>query len=107
MYRQNLIPRNFLLSFDYDVQELMNNAVKMNQAADQLAAELKKALAKQESNGNLEATVLRLEADVRDWKERALNAERTLAGIARRSDEDMKTIQVCFSHFFYSLLIYG
>ncbi|KAL2195700.1 hypothetical protein P885DRAFT_40155 [Corynascus similis CBS 632.67] len=93
MYRQNLIPRNFLLSFDYDVQELMNNAVKMNQAADQLAAELKKALAKQESNGNLEATVLRLEADVRDWKERALNAERTLAGIARRSDEDMKTIQ--------------
>ncbi|KAL2184839.1 hypothetical protein L209DRAFT_773255 [Thermothelomyces heterothallicus CBS 203.75] len=93
MYRQNSIPHDFLLSFDYDVQELMNNTVKMNQAVDQLAAELKKDPDECERIPSLEATIRGLESDLKDWKERALNAEKTLAGIAGRADEDMKTIQ--------------
>ena len=95
MYRQTSIPQEFLTSFDYDVQELMNNTVKMNQAIDHLASELKKALAEQERIRGLEATIRDLEGDLRDYKERSQNAEKTLASIAGRSDEDMRTIQVC------------
>jgi predicted RNase H-like nuclease (RuvC/YqgF family) len=95
MYGQNVIPPEFLKSFDYDVQELINNTVKMNQAVDRLTAELKKALAEQERVRTLESTIRNLEGDLKDWKERSQNAEKTLASIAGRSDEDMRTIQVC------------
>ncbi|KAL2157827.1 hypothetical protein VTH06DRAFT_5096 [Thermothelomyces fergusii] len=100
MYRQDSIPLDFLLSFDYDVQELMNNTVKMNQAADRLAAELKKGPDGDERVPSLEATIRGLESDLKDWKERALNAEKTLASIAGRADEDMKTIQASIDRTF-------
>jgi chromosome segregation ATPase len=103
LYRQTSIPQEFLTSFDYDVQELMNNTVKMNQAIDNLAGELKKALAEQERIRGLEATIRDLEGDLSDYKERSQNAEKTLASIAGRSDEDMRTIQVCHPFHFMSL----
>lgn len=95
MYGQNVIPQEFLKSFDYDVQELMNNTVKMNQAVDRLTAELKKALAEQERVRILESTIRNLEGNLKDWKGRSQNAEKTLASMVGRSDEDMRTIQVC------------
>ncbi|KAH6613334.1 hypothetical protein F5144DRAFT_616306 [Chaetomium tenue] len=93
MYSQNAIPPEFLKSFDYDVQELMSNTVKMNQAVDRLTAELKKALTEQERVRTLESTIRNLEADLSDWKSRSQNAEKTLSCIAGRSDEDVRTIQ--------------
>ncbi|EAQ91640.1 predicted protein [Chaetomium globosum CBS 148.51] len=93
MYSQNEIPPEFLKSFDYDVQELMSNTVKMNQAVDRLTAELKKALTEQGRVRTLESTIRNLEADLSDWKSRSQNAEKTLSCIAGRSDEDVRTIQ--------------
>ena len=97
MHAQNAIPPEFLKSFDYDVQELISNTVKMNQAVDRLTAELKKALTEQERVRTLESTIRNLEADLSDWKSRSQNAEKTLSSIAGRSDEDVRTIQVCHS----------
>ncbi|KAH6851260.1 hypothetical protein B0I37DRAFT_404900 [Chaetomium sp. MPI-CAGE-AT-0009] len=93
MYNQSAIPQEFLQSFDYDVQALMGNTVNMNEAVDRLTAELKKAFADQERIHTLEATNRSLAADLKEWKERCQNAEKTLASIAGRSDEDMRTIQ--------------
>ncbi|KAK4155058.1 hypothetical protein C8A00DRAFT_42288 [Chaetomidium leptoderma] len=93
MYRQPSIPQEFLTSFDYDVQELMNNTVKLNQAVDNLAAELKTAKGEQENIRGLEATVRGLKGDLKEYKERSQNAEKTLGSLAERSDEDMRTIQ--------------
>ncbi|KAL2155552.1 hypothetical protein VTH82DRAFT_294 [Thermothelomyces myriococcoides] len=93
MHRQGVVPHDFLMSFDYDVQELMNNTVKMNQAVDELAAELKKDPEENERIQCLEATIRNLESDLNDWKERALTAEKTVTDLAGQADEDMKTIQ--------------
>lgn len=93
MHRQGVVPHDFLMSFDYDVQELMNNTVKMNQAVDELAAELKKDPEENERIQYLEATIRNLESDLNDWKERALTAEKTVTDLAGQADEDMKTIQ--------------
>lgn len=82
------------MAFDYDVQELMHNTVKMNEAVDKLAAELKKAIGEQERIRGLEATVRDLERDLAEYKERAQSAERTLASLASRTEEDMRAIQV-------------
>ncbi|KAL2020778.1 hypothetical protein VTK56DRAFT_7976 [Thermocarpiscus australiensis] len=43
MSRQPSISEDFLTSFDYDIQEMINNTVKINQAADVLANDLRKA----------------------------------------------------------------
>ncbi|KAK4120026.1 hypothetical protein N657DRAFT_580707 [Parathielavia appendiculata] len=93
MYRQIAIPQEFLTSFDYDVEELMKNTVKMNQALDSLADELKKTKAEQERVRSLEATIRGLEGDLEDYKKRAENSEKALASIAGRADEDMRAIQ--------------
>jgi predicted nucleic acid-binding Zn-ribbon protein len=95
LYQQPSVPQEFRTSFDYDVQELVNNMRKMNQAIDTLAVQLKQALSDQDRIRGLEATIRDLEGDLRDWKERSQNAEKTLANISGRSDEDMRTIQVC------------
>lgn len=97
LYQQPSVAQEFRTSFDYDVQELVNNMRKMNQAIDTLAVQLKQALSEQERIRGLEATIRDLEGDLSDWKERSQNAEKTLANISGRSDEDMRTIQVC--HF--------
>jgi hypothetical protein len=95
LYQQPSVPQEFRTSFDYDVQELVNNMRKMNQAIDTLAVHLKQALSEQDRIRGLGATVRDLEGDLKDWKERTRNAEKTLANVSGRSDEDMRTIQVC------------
>ncbi len=95
MQRQSAIPKEFLKSFDYDVHELMNNTATMNQVVDDLAAQYKKVLNVLERVSGLEATIRALEGDVSDYKERAQNAEKAVSSLASRSDEDMRTIQVC------------
>lgn len=91
MYRQGLVPRDFLISFDYDVQELVNNTVKLNQSADVLAGELKDAQLECKS---LQAKISDLERDIQSWEERHEHLETAQSRLAARSSEDMKTIQV-------------
>ena len=95
MYHQPSVPKEFLMAFDYDVQELIHNTVKMNEAVDKLAAELKKAIGEQERIRGMEVTIRDLERDLADYKQRAQSAERTLASLASRTEEDMRAIQAC------------
>ncbi|KAK4101881.1 hypothetical protein N658DRAFT_523542 [Parathielavia hyrcaniae] len=97
MYRQNAIPKEFLMSFDYDVEELMKNTVTMNKSLDSLADELKKKKARpdgeQECARGLEARIRDLEGDLEDSRKREENSQRALANIAARADEDLRAIQ--------------
>ncbi|KAL2134056.1 hypothetical protein VTI74DRAFT_1112 [Chaetomium olivicolor] len=97
LQRQAAIALDFLVSFDYDVQELMNNLIKMSQMMDGLATEAKKLQLELEGiegdKRGLEATIRDLEGDVKDWKERYQKSETLMSSLAVRSEEDMRTIQ--------------
>ena len=73
----------------------MGNTATMSQVVDDLAAEYRRVLGVLERVSGLEGTIRGLEGAVSDYKERAQNAEKALSSLASRSDEDMKTIQVC------------
>lgn len=113
MHHQPEVPRDFLNSFDYDVQELISNTVKLNQSADALAAELKKVYGEserlqaimgsqhvehQQFRGKAEAAIHDLECDVQSQQERRLNAEAMLSSLEAQRTADMERIQVC-KHF--------
>lgn len=67
----------------------------MSEAVDELGTHLKKA-----SSGGDQGRIRALESDVADARERAQNAERVLAGLAGRADEDLRAIQVSASLLF-------
>ncbi|GAB1313596.1 Liprin-beta-2 [Madurella fahalii] len=108
MRHQPDIPRDFLSSFDYDIQELISNTVKLNQSADALAAEVKKAYGEserlqaimgsqhvehQQFRSKAEATIHDLERDVQSQQERRLNAEAMLSSLEAQRTTDMQRIQ--------------
>lgn len=110
MHHQPAVPRDFLSSFDYDIQELMSNTVKLNQSADALAAELEKAYAEserlqaiigsqhvehQQFRSKAEAAIRELECDVQSQQERRINAEAMLSSLEAQRSADMHKIQVC------------
>lgn len=78
----------------------MINTGQMNRVVDDLARELHAARGEQERLRSLEIVVREREEEARDWKVRFQNSEKTLASVAGRGEEDLKTIQVCF---FFSL----
>lgn len=77
------------------MQELVSNTAKMNQAIDTLAAELKKALTEQQRIRELETAIRGLHDEVQEWKQRHTECKNVVTSLAARSDEDMRTIQVC------------
>ncbi|KAK4236557.1 hypothetical protein C8A03DRAFT_35526 [Achaetomium macrosporum] len=88
LYRQPALSREFLTSFDYDVQELMKNTVKLSQAHETLAAELKKIQTAVNSvipgNRGIEAKIRDLQAELEDWKERCKKSEKTMSVLVAR-----------------------
>lgn len=92
MYGQSGIPPEFLTSFDYDIQELVANTVKVNKAADNLGFELKEALDECES---LKARIRKLELDAKSWKGYREELEIERSRLLARSTEDMKAMKVC------------
>jgi hypothetical protein len=95
MYRQPAVPTDFLASFDYDLQELVGNTVKMDQAVDTLAAELKNALADLDRVRELEATIQDLRREVEAWKQRHAECKHAATTMAARNEEDIRRIKVC------------
>ncbi|KAK4239051.1 hypothetical protein C8A03DRAFT_32906 [Achaetomium macrosporum] len=97
LYRQPALSREFLTSFDYDVQELVKNTVKLSQANETLAAELKKVQTAVNSvvpgNRGVEAKIRDLQAELEDWKERSKKTEKAMSVLVAKNDEDGKTIQ--------------
>ena len=91
MYSQSEIPQEFLKSFDYDMQELMGNTVKLNKSADALADELKKS---HEECKRLQADLRELQHDAQSLKGRQGEFEIEQSRLVKRSSEDMRTIQV-------------
>lgn len=71
----------------------------MNQMMESLAAEVGKASVNCErlegAKRALEASVRDLEGDIKDWKQRYQKSENLISSLGVRSDEDMRTIQVC------------
>ncbi|KAK3899437.1 hypothetical protein C8A05DRAFT_18131 [Staphylotrichum tortipilum] len=88
LYAQKTVPHDFLCSFDFDVHELVKTMGRMGEAVDELSTQLKRA-----SSGGDQGRVRALESDVAEARERAQNAERVLAGLAGRADEDLRAIQ--------------
>ncbi|SPQ20552.1 3c1c125b-bded-4642-9d05-df9f32c32def [Thermothielavioides terrestris] len=93
MYRQPAVPTDFLASFDYDLQELVGNTVKMDQAVDTLAAELKNALADLDRVRELEATIQDLRREVEAWKQRHAECKHAATTMAARNEEDIRRIK--------------
>ncbi|KXX82529.1 Liprin-beta-2 [Madurella mycetomatis] len=108
MHHQPEVPRDFLNSFDYDVQELISNTVKLNQSADALAAELKKVYGEserlqaimgsqhvehQQFRSKAEAAIHDLECDVQSQQERRLNVEAMLSSLEAQRTADIERIQ--------------
>ncbi|KAL1837164.1 hypothetical protein VTJ49DRAFT_4194 [Mycothermus thermophilus] len=94
LYAQPGVPKEFLTAFDYDVQELMNNTVRMNQAIDIMAEEIKKSAFSYEQRITARNDKIReLEYELQQWQNRHENSERTVASMLNRSEEDMRTIQ--------------
>lgn len=92
MYRQSSIPREFLTSFDYDMQEMMSNTVKLNKAADTMAEELKQM---HDEYKRLQAGITKLEQDSQAWKGRQYELEMEQMRLLEENNEDRRTIQVC------------
>lgn len=92
MNSQPAFPQELLASFDFDMQEMMGNTIKLNQAADDLGDELKKS---GDDCKRLEARLRELEHHAQSLKGRegALTVEQSR--LMKRSSEDMRTIQVC------------
>ncbi|KAH6620680.1 hypothetical protein B0J18DRAFT_480037 [Chaetomium sp. MPI-SDFR-AT-0129] len=97
-FRTNLrqqpgITVSFVISFDTDLQGIMINTAQMNRLVDDLARELYAARGVQERVRVLEAALREREEEIRDWKARFQNAEKTLASLAGRAEEDLKALQ--------------
>ncbi|KAK3304018.1 uncharacterized protein B0T15DRAFT_399437 [Chaetomium strumarium] len=97
LYRQPALSRDFLVSFDYDMTELVRSSVKLSEANESLARDFR-ALESAVNNvlpgtASAEGKIQSLQAELQNWKQRCERSEKAMSSVVRRSDEDRKTIQ--------------